>query len=526
MKPALEIPTASDPALALALDTLARHKQALVFVNTKRGAESQAEKIAGRLKPGGPHLEELSREVLGALSRPTKQCQRLAACVKKGVAFHHAGVAARQRDLIEDAFRQGRIGIICATPTLAQGVDLPAFRTILRDLKRYGARGLAPIPVLEYEQQAGRAGRPGKEEYGEAIAVAQSEGERDAIYERYICGVPEEIQSKLAVEPVLRTYILSLIASEFVASRPQLLAFFDRTFYAQQFRDLAGLHRIMTKMLRLLAEWEFIVADDDGQFKSAGELGREKLAATTVGRRVSELYLDPFDAQYLIECLRRGSAASQARSDFSYLVLICRTLEMRPYLHVKMAEFEDIAAAGARYQDVIFEPEPGEFSEEYERYLDGLKTALCLRDWIEEHDEDYLLATYGIRPGELNAKLEVADWLVFSSQELCRLLHLNAHRNELAKLRLRLKHGAKEELLPLLQLRNIGRVRSRALFARGVRTIADVKAADLAALARSLGSKAIALDIKDQVGQKMAPEDVEVKPNKRKGQISLKDWET
>lgn len=519
----LDLPDAGDPVLSLVNDTLARRKQALVFVNTKRGAESQAEKIAAKVRGTAPHLEDLAKDILSALSKPTKQCQRLAACVRKGVAFHHAGVAARQRDLLEDAFRDGRIAIICATPTLAQGVDLPAFRTILRDLRRYGARGLVPIPVLEYEQQAGRAGRPGKEDYGEAIAVAQSEGERDQIHDRYILGVPEDLQSKLAVEPVLRTYILSLIASGFVADKAGLLAFFDRTFYAHQFRDLAALHRIMGKMLRLLAEWGFIAAEDEGSFRAASELGQERLAATDVGRRVSELYLDPMDAAYMIESLRRGASAEQRRADFSYLFLACRTLEMRPYLGVKMAEFDRYANAVATWQDALFEPEPADFTEEYERYLDCLKTALCLKDWIEEKDEDYLLSTYGIRPGELNGKLDIADWLVFSAQELCRLLHLNIHRNELAKLRLRLRHGAKEELLPLLQLKNIGRVRGRALFQRGIRTLGDVQRADLTALTRIVG-KAVALDIKAQVGQNLAPEDVEAKPHKRKGQISLKDF--
>ena len=65
----------------------------------------------------------------------------------------------KQRELIEDNFREGVIKIICATPTLAYGLSLPAFRSILKDLRRYGPRGMAYIPVLEYLQMSGRAGR-------------------------------------------------------------------------------------------------------------------------------------------------------------------------------------------------------------------------------------------------------------------------------------------------------------------------------------------------------------------------------
>ncbi|PIU72277.1 extensin, partial [Candidatus Woesearchaeota archaeon CG06_land_8_20_14_3_00_33_13] len=173
-------------AINLAIDTIKRDKQAIVFVNTKSSAEKTAEDISKQIKKQDKELDELSEQVLKALSRPTKQCERLSRCVKKGIAFHHAGLVAKQREIIEDSFRHGIIKIICSTPTLALGVDLPAFRVIIKDLKRYGGPyGMAWIPVLEYLQQSGRAGRPKFDTYGESIAIASTEKEKDAIYENY-----------------------------------------------------------------------------------------------------------------------------------------------------------------------------------------------------------------------------------------------------------------------------------------------------------------------------------------------------
>ena len=64
------------------------------------------------------------------------------------------------------------------------------------------------IPVLEYLQMAGRAGRPEYEKEGQSIIIASDEDQKEEVYDKYILGQPEEIYSKLAVEPVLRTYLL------------------------------------------------------------------------------------------------------------------------------------------------------------------------------------------------------------------------------------------------------------------------------------------------------------------------------
>ena len=83
---------------------------------------------------------------------------------------------------------------------------------------------------------------------------------------------------------------------------------------------------------------------------------------------------------------------------------------------------------------------------------------------IDEKDEDYLLDNYNIRPGELRAKMDIADWLLYASSEICRILHYQYLNKEITKLRLRLKHGIKEELLPLVKMQGIGRIRARRLY--------------------------------------------------------------
>ncbi|MDA1196477.1 MAG: helicase-related protein [Nanoarchaeota archaeon] len=503
----------------LALDTLKLKKQALIFANTKRSAEKAAEDIAAKVTITQP-LEDLEQAALKALASPTKQCKRLGRCLKKGIAFHHAGLTLKQRTLIEDNFKAGKIKIICCTPTLAMGIDMPAFRTIIKDLRRFGFRGLTYIPVLEYLQMAGRAGRPGYDTEGQAIIIAASELEKEKLTEKYLLGDPEEIQSKLAVEPVLRTYLLSLIAAGFVSSKQQIFDFFAKTFWAHQFEDMHVLQTKIESMLELLEEWEFLksnVQHDD--FESANILKEEKYEATVVGKRVAELYLDPYTARQLVLGMKR--ATKMKVPTISFLHLISSTLEIRPQLRVTAKDQDDVNEAVTKVEHALLEKEPSLYDEQYDDFLNAMKTALFFHDWIEENTEENLLEKYNIRPGEVRTKIDIADWLCYCCIELTKLMSLPKLSSHMQKLRIRITNGVKEELIPLLKLKGIGRARGRKLHKNDIRTLGDIKKIEIMDLVQILG-KAIALSVKKQVGQDF--DKLKIKENKRKGQISLKDF--
>ena len=504
-----------DATINLALDTLRQGKQALVFVNTKRSAEKVAEEIAKKIKASKIELQQLSAEIKKVLSQPTSQCERLGFCAAKGIAFHHAGLVRGQRELIEEHFRKGTIKIICCTPTLAAGVDLPAYRAIIKDLMRYGHRGMDYIPVLEYLQMAGRAGRPKFDSYGEAIAIASSPGMKKAIQERYIKGEPEEILSKLAAEPILRTALLSLVASGFVSTEKEILDFFRKTFWAKQFGDFQHLTGNIKRMLALLEEWEFIDLSKQ-DFVAAKDYEHEPVKATVMGKRVAQLYIEPWTAHNFLVSLEQKGVKLEP---FSFLQLISNTLEMRPLLSMRKKDYAEVQEKINFYTLNFLDKEPSLYDPEYDDFLRSVKTALFLQDWAEEQAEEYLLDQYNVRPGETRAKLDIADWLLYTIEEISKILNNRAVVKEAAKLRLRLKYGVKEELLPLLQLRGIGRARSRRLYNNKIKDLGDVAKADLATLSQLIG-KQVALDVKKQVGQEIE----EVPEGKRKGQISLGDY--
>ena len=256
---------------------------------------------------------------------------------------------------------------------------------------------------------------------------------------------------------------------------------------------------------------------DKVDFKRADELDNFKVKATLIGKRVAELYIDPLTAYFFICCLREAS--SKRLTDFSFLQMISHTLEMRPLLNVKIKEYNKMQETLSLEGSFLLENEPSMYEPEYEDFIKSVKTAMMFNDWAGEKDENFLLEEYSARPGELRVKLNIADWLLYSSEELSKLLQFKSLVREIVKLRLRLRYGVKEELLPLLKLERIGRVRARALYRNKIKDIADVKKARLELLEQVLGKK-IAFAVKKQVGEEIK----EVRENKRKGQISLKDY--
>src|SRR3989344_810358 len=507
-----------DPIKHLALETLQNNKQAIIFLPSRASAEKTAEELS---KLTSFNYLDLEKDILKAVPTPTKQCKRLSLCIRKGIVFHHAGLVNEQKELIENEFKSGKIKIICCTPTLAAGLSLPVFRVIIKSLKRYsGSWGMDWIPVLEYMQMAGRAGRPEYEKYGEAIVIAKDENEKKNIHKNYICGQPEEIYSKLAVEQVLRTSLLSLISSGIIRNEKSMNEFFSKTFWAHHFKDMPALKSILDRMLNLLEEWEFVkVINPKDDFVSAVQLDNKEsiMKPTLMGKRVSELYLDPLTARYLLDGLQKYNESS---NEFSLLHIISHTLEMRPLVKTGSKEEDKIQEELIKRYELLLEEEPSAFDMDYSEFIDSVKTALFFEAWINEKDEDYLLEIYGVRPGEIRAKMDIAEWLLYSCEELSKICSLSSVEKDIKKLRIRMKYGIKEELLILIRLKNIGRMRARKLYSNGIKDLGDLRKIDMVSLGQILG-KNIAEDIKQQLGEEVK----EVPKGKRVGQLSIEKFD-
>jgi helicase len=482
----------SNSTINLALNTVKTGGQALIFASTRKSSVALAKKVAGEMaevlsKPAKRSLEHEAERILAAGER-TRISESLAELVKCGTAFHHAGLGGGHRKIIEDDFRQGKIKVLTATPTLAFGVNLPARIVVIQDYRRYEpGYGFYPISVLEYKQMAGRAGRPKYDKVGEAILIAKTADEADYLMESYVLASPERIWSRLAVERIMRSHVLATIAADFAHTERGIYDFFGRTFYAYQY-DVDAIKSIIAKILKYLYDEEMI------------DVSGESILATKFGKRVSELYIDPLSAVIIRDAFRQTPTYL---TDLSLLQMIAHTPDMGPILRPYSQELDEIAVFMEEHREEFLVDVPDEWEDRiaYEQYLGEVKTAMVLKAWIEEKTEDEIIEKFRVQPGDLYRAIENAKWLLHAAHELAVLFgrkQVLPQANELIE---RVEKGVKKELLPIIKLEGVGRVRGRILYNAGYKTIEDIKVAKLDDLTNlPLIGPRLARKIKEQVG--------------------------
>lgn len=464
-----ELEAKGSPVKTLAMPTIEEGDQCLVFVRSRKSTESVAQnttKVVNKElnEEEKEHLESIAEEIENESN--TSVGKRLANSVKNGTAFHNAGLNDFQRSKVEEAFRNRYIKLIAATPTLAAGINMPARKVIVRDCKRYDPLlGYnAPLPVMEIQQMLGRAGRPGYDNLGEAALVAKKQNQINQFYDEYILGESEAIVSRMATEPALRAHLLSLIATEHCTQEEDIYEFMKQTFYIQQ-SEIWSIKERVRKTLEMLQENELVVEE-------------ECLKATKFGKRVSDLYIDPLSAVKMREAVKAGKRGL----DISYLHAICYTPDMYTLFASKSEMRKYRRKAESLRADLFFDFPHDE--GELEDYLRAFKTALLLKDWIEEVPEDEITDKFSVGPGDIYNKVETADWLLHSAAEIARLY--NPKKAEiLDDLTDRIKYGVKEDLLNLTEMDQVGRVRARSLYKAGYEKVRDVREAppeDLAEL--------------------------------------------
>ncbi len=380
--------------------------------------------------------------------------------MKKGVAFHHAGLNQNCRETIESEFRNGKIKILASTPTLAAGVNLPARRVVISSISRYdGKYGVnKAISVLEYKQLCGRAGRPQYDDYGEAIIVANANS--DDLFDYYINGLPEPISSKLTGDKALRIHVLSLISTMPGIKNEEVIDFFAKTLSGFQERKSTIKFKIQITLRYL--ESENLIKQKGGRF-----------IATEFGKKTSTLYIDPLTAVFFKKTLEQISKGR--KHTIGILHAITRCEDFFPKFSLRNKDYELVSTLLENHADQLIES-----ISEY----DCNRSLLAMYYWINESTEIFLSDNIGIESGDMHRMTETADWLIHAFNDLAKLEKLDSVIDELNVLRTRVTYGIKDELTDLVKVKGIGRVRARLLYKNGIKTLDELESIPVEKLAK------------------------------------------
>ena len=186
----------------LVMTTVQGNGQAIVFHRTRREAEAYAKRLAedvGRQFTTEEKMK-LDQELDSVENYNVTLSSELRAVLRNGIAYHHAGLGYNGRRIVERLFNSGQVRVICATTTLAAGMDLPARTVILSNMK-------SPSDYKQFlstntvHQMLGRAGRPSHDKIGFGVIIAGSTGEADEAKSRYFESSIDEKTNKEQLIP-------------------------------------------------------------------------------------------------------------------------------------------------------------------------------------------------------------------------------------------------------------------------------------------------------------------------------------
>ena len=337
--------------------------------------------------------------------------------IDKRVAYHNAGLSLEERRLIERLFRKGIIRVLVTTSTLAAGVNTPADVVILLDYKRYdySRRTSVSIPVTEYKNSVGRAGRFGVSSEGRSYLVVDNPNETRLLRPNYLFGNAEKITSSMPQAPDVGALTLKLLSLGLITSEDDLRdsirhSFaFNHYFSGEGERDL-----FLSQFMESLGDLEAnnLTSRDSGGL-TITELGK---VASSSGMSLDSFY-------QLLKALTNPPVSAGRVSGL--LPLLCQ-----------LEEFQSI------------------------RPYDDDDRAEVLNDWVTGKPTSQIIDAYStqyeVGSGHIRRIGETAAWMLYTAARIAEVPTLLAEgeaiAKELTELAQRCKFGVPSEVVAIAEL--------------------------------------------------------------------------
>ncbi|MBD3305796.1 DEAD/DEAH box helicase [candidate division KSB3 bacterium] len=364
-------------------DLVAQGEQVLIFRKWKGLTRETALRLARdlRLPPALDALDAI-QEMEASISK-----EMLLEALRHGVAFHNADLGQAERGAIEQAFKasESTIRVICATSTLAMGINLPVNTVIIHDLDKPDPHAdmfqETPISTAEYKNMSGRAGRLKQRDEGRAILFAETPAEEGILWRNYIEGSFPTLTSLLPGQRFLKE-TLFLVAADLCASEQEIIEFMRQTYAGTLYWQKDG--DALTQMIRKVIE--AIAYCREHELVTHSFTDEKTLRATEIGRICAAQGVAVETFVTLLQWLEPIDPAACDPWELLFLVLHNQELE-ELYVRLSQAAYES-----GEYWRAVQEKNPTNWEDLVRRSEEllqsrfevtrRLKMSLLLLDWI------------------------------------------------------------------------------------------------------------------------------------------------
>jgi helicase len=316
---------------------------------------------------------------------------------------HHAGLMHHERKLVETGFRGDELDVLVSTSTTEMGLNLPVRKVILYDMQRFNGSDYEDLPVINVWQRAGRAGRPGLDDNGEAVMFFPSWLK---VQKGYDDGDFEPIISSLRKMPFLAEQIVAEVSSGMARTRNQLQEVFRTSLAARQ-GNLPTVDKVLCQMI------------DAGMIlEVSDEEGKTRLKATKLGRAACRHLLSPSS----ILLMKSVSDKVPDLAFFDMLLVVVSTIDCTPVLLVNFEELGELSRLLSREKSYLLKEGLDEaaevLSDKGKRLLSSIKMALVLRAWTRTGDTDVVADSLTCGGFEVQSLVESAERLLLAMREV------------------------------------------------------------------------------------------------------------
>lgn len=430
------------------------------------GDRSKAEKCASEISRSFSPRKHLVNALADA-DEETSLLKRLDKTLRRGVAFHHAGLAFDVRESVEKLLDDRQIRVIVSTPTLSHGVDFPLDHVVM-DLNSFQEERLRKIDYVQYK---GRASRYGKSRGGNVYVLSEKATKDDSV-RRFLCKPVEDVFPPRPETDYLEWIVfLSCLRGE-KRSTKTVLAYSKRLLNSLlAFRNprftING-----TQIDRLLR-------DALKSLRSMGLISLQKgnrIAIKRSGTYVSKIDWVPHDSCLILKMLQTLSSIDQPDDKIEriLLVFVCYVGLLKRFDRSRTRDI--VATFLHNLRESGIQPP--------DKFVLGRALSSLLAQWIDEVPIERILNN--CTTGRLVHDEDIRKLGTYASVEMRKtaLLAQDLGYKKIAdiasRLATRLKHGLRDDLLSeepatdLSRIEDLGRRRLRFLHEHRFRNLLDI----------------------------------------------------